>query len=107
MSAVDSDSDQVAAEIVNQMMNEALLACTAEQGRLWMHEPGFLAIGKRVHESGEHMKAWATALIALSTRLKDVEGAKDAAEKTAMLAAIALGDVELNGMLCRKLYSRR
>jgi hypothetical protein len=64
-----------------------------------------LAIGKRVHESNDR-STWATALIALSTRLKSVEGAGDAAERTTALAAIALGDVALNGLLCRKLYGQ-
>ncbi len=91
---------------VSALVNEALLSCTADDGRLKMLEPGFLAIGKRVHESDDK-RLWAAALIALSTRLKDVEGAKDAAERTAVLAAIALGDVELNGMLCKRLYGRR
>ena len=58
-----------------------------------------------MHEADDK-KTWATALIALSTRLKALDGAGDAAERTAMLAAIALGDVELNGILCRKLYAR-
>ena len=93
------------ADRVGKLVNEVLLSCTLEEGQLKMLEPAFLAIGKRVHESDDK-KLWATALIALSTRLKDVAGAADAAERSAALAAIALGDVELNGMLCRKLYGR-
>jgi len=87
------------------LANEVLLSCTVEDGKLKILEPAFLAIGKRVHESVDKT-VWATALIALSTRLKGVDGAGDAAERSAALAAIALGDVALNGMLCKKLYLR-
>jgi hypothetical protein len=94
------------ADVVSTLLNEVLAACTLEDGQLKMLEPAFLSIGRRLH-AADDKKVWATALIALATRLKAMEGAGNAAERSAMLAAIALGDVELNGMLCRKLYSGR
>ena len=91
--------------VAASLASEVLLSCTVEDGKLKMLEPAFLALGKRVHEAVDKT-VWATALIALSTRLKGVDGAGDAAERSAALAAIALGDVALNGMLCKKLYRR-
>jgi hypothetical protein len=93
-------------DAVNELVNKVLMSCVLEEGQLRMPEHAFLALGKTVHEANDK-KRWATALIALATRLKDVAGADDAAERSATLAAIALGDVELNGMLCRQLYGAR
>jgi hypothetical protein len=92
-------------DVVNELVNDALRSCSLDDGQLKMLEPAFLALGKRIHEAGDK-QTWATAMIALSARLHALSGATHAAEQAASLAAIALGDVELNGMLCRKLYGR-
>ena len=90
-------------EAMNATADEVLKSCTLDDGALQMLEPAYLAIGKRIHESDDK-KGWATMLVALATRMKTVPGASHAAERMTALAAIALGDVELNGALCRALY---
>ena len=74
-------------------------------GQLQVPDPVLLSVGKRIHESADK-QSFATALIALATRLKDLPGSRPATNQVIALAAIALGDVALNGALCKALYSR-
>jgi hypothetical protein len=57
-------------------------------------------VGKDIHESGDKA-TWATAMLALAKKLEAVDGAQQAAEQVLKLAAVALGDVEQNGLLCK------
>lgn len=83
-------------------------ALVVRDGKLELPEQELLAIGKHIHEAGDEAQKTtiATALVALAVRLKEVPGAGPACEHVTALAAIAMGDVELNGALCRALYRR-
>lgn len=91
--------------IENVFANRVVGALVVKDGRLELPEDELKAIGQTIHEAGDK-QTLAVALVALATRLKDVPGAGPAAEHVTALAAIALGDVELNGALCRTLYRR-
>jgi len=93
-------------QMMDTLAKEVLSACSLDDGKLVLTQNSFLALGKRIHESDDK-KGWSTTLVALATRLKTVPGASHATERLTALAAIALGDVELNGMLCRELYGAR
>jgi hypothetical protein len=56
---------------------------------------------------GPHPSDWATALIALVQRLRAVPGAGPAAERITALAAVALGDAELNALLAHELARKK
>jgi hypothetical protein len=94
------------AATMNTLAQEVLTSCTLDDGKLVLNQATFLSLGQRIHGSDDK-KGWGTTLVALATRLKTVPGASHAAERVTALAAIALGDVELNGMLCRELYGAR
>ncbi len=85
---------------------ELVTAMKVADGRLLISDEVVKAVGKRIHETEDKLPL-ATALIALATRLKDLPGSRPATGQVIALAAIALGDVALNGALCRQLYSRR
>jgi hypothetical protein len=89
-------------ETMNQIAEEILTGCTLESGKLVLGDPLFLSIGGRIRESDDK-KGWGTALIALATRLRGVPGAGQAAERVTALAAVALGDAELNALVQREL----
>jgi hypothetical protein len=90
---------------MNQIGEEILSGCTLENGKLVLGDQLFLDVGKRIRESNDK-KGWGTALIALVGRLRVVPGAGPAAERVTALAAIALGDAELNAILQRELMKR-
>jgi hypothetical protein len=92
----------------DQLANRVVGALVVREGKLELPEPELMAIGKTIHEAGSDADkhTLATALVALAVRLKEVPGAGPAAEHVTALAAIAMGDVELNGALCRALYRR-
>lgn len=102
---MNAAADDAAIGAVNTLVNETLQACSLDDGALKLLEPQFLAVGKRIHEAGDRT-VWATAMVALAKKLEAVDGAQQAAEQVTKLAAIALGDVEQNGLLCKKLYGR-
>ena len=91
--------------VENAFANVVVGALVVKDGHLELPEEQLKAIGKTIHEADDK-QTLAVALVALATRLKDVPGAGPAAEHVTALAAIALGDVELNGALCRSLYRR-
>jgi hypothetical protein len=93
-----STEDALNQELVNAMK--------VADGRLWIGDDAVKAVGKRIHETEDKLPL-ATALIALATRLKDLPGSRPATGQVVALAAIALGDVALNGALCKALYARR
>lgn len=93
-------ADTVAQEIVG--------ALVIEGGALSVPDPVLLSIGKRIHETAEELREdVAAALIATATRLKQMPSSRKATTQVTSLAAIALGDVSLNGLLCKALYARR
>ena len=85
---------------------ELVTAMNVAEGRLLINDEVVKQVGKRIHET-ENKLPLATALIALATRLKDLPGSRPATGQVIGLAAIALGDVALNGALCKALYVRR
>lgn len=85
---------------------ELVTAMRLVDGRLLINDDVVKTVGKRIHET-EDKEPLATALIALATRLKDLPGSRPATGQVVGLAAIALGDVALNGALCKALYARR
>ena len=89
----------------SEFANHVMGALVVKDGHLELPEEQLLAIGKTIHEAADK-HTLAIALTALAIRLKDVPGAGPAAEHVTALAAVALGDVELNGALCRSLYRR-
>lgn len=95
----------ISADAADAFAMKVMKSCAIVEGQLALPENALLAIGKEIHESAEKTQL-ATSLIALATRLKEVPGAGPAAEHVTALAGIALGDVELNGTLCRGLYRR-
>jgi hypothetical protein len=92
----------------DQLANRVVGALVVKEGKLELPEQELMAIGKTIHEAGDEATkhTLATALVALAVRLKEVPGAGPACEHVTALAAIAMGDVELNGALCRALYRR-
>ena len=85
---------------------EILEGLTREHGGAELPDALFLALGKRIHETDRSQ--WvelAARMIAVGMRLKAVPDAERAVTQVLSLAAIALGDVPLNGQLCRVLYS--
>lgn len=93
------------ASVHDQFAGRVLGALVVREGKLELPEAELLAIGKTIHEAGDKNTLAAT-LVALAIRLKEVPGAGPACEHVTALAAIAMGDVELNGALCRALYRR-
>jgi hypothetical protein len=85
---------------------ELVTAMKVDQGHLLINDEVVKQVGKRIHETEDKLP-FATALIALATRLKDLPGSRPATGQVIALAAIALGDVALNGALCKALYGRR
>jgi hypothetical protein len=85
---------------------ELVTAMKVDQGHLLINDEVVKLVGKRIHETEDKLP-FATALIALATRLKDLPGSRPATGQVIALAAIALGDVALNGALCKALYGRR
>jgi hypothetical protein len=96
------------ATVQDQLASRVVGALVVREGKLELPEQELLAIGKTIHEAGDDAakSTLATALVALAVRLKEVPGAGPACEHVTALAAIAMGDVELNGALCRALYRR-
>lgn len=89
----------------NQISTEVLEACQVEAGKLVLSDERFLAFGARINDATDK-KAWATALVALVQRLREVPGAAAAAERVNALAAFALGDPELSQLLNRELRKK-
>lgn len=105
MTGQDKSSPSSPSSPHDRFANRVVGALVVRDGKLELPEAELLAIGKTIHEAADK-RTLAAALIALAVRLKDVPGAGPAAEHVTALAAIALGDVELNGALCRALYRR-
>lgn len=93
-----STEDALGQELVN--------AIKLQDGRMHISDEVVKQVGARIHQTEDRVP-FATALIALATRLKDLPGARPATGQVIALAAIALGDVGLNGALCKALYARR
>lgn len=93
-----SMEDALGQEIVN--------ALVLHEGKAELPDAKVKELGARIH-STEAREPIAAALIALATRLKAIPGARNATGQVMALAAIALGDVPLNGALCKALYARR
>lgn len=92
-------------EMMSRLADEVLERCTLESGKLVLGEDAFLAFGERIRESDDK-KGWATAMVALANRLRGVPGAGHATERVTALAAVAMGDVELNKLLGRALAKK-
>ena len=87
-------------EAINAVSTEVLEHCTIEDGKLTLTDADFAAFGERIRQSDDK-KGWGTAMIALANRLRGVPGAGLAAERVLALAAVALGDKELNAAVAR------
>ncbi len=86
---------------VNAIATEVLERCALADGKLTLADGEFAAFGKRIQQADDK-KAWGTAMIALANRLRGVPGAGPAAERALALAAVALGDAELNRLVSRE-----
>jgi hypothetical protein len=93
-----SMEDALGQELVN--------AIKIQDGQMQISDEVVKQVGARIHQT-EEREPFAAALIALATRLKDLPGSRPATGQVIALAAIALGDVALNGALCKALYARR
>lgn len=89
----------------NELSTEILEACTLDGGKLTMKDETFADYGRRIQTSDDK-QGWATMLIALANRLRGVAGAGAAAERVTALAAVALGDAELNTLLNKELAKK-
>ena len=83
--------------------HQVLGATRIDDGQLALPDEPLRELGRQIHESQDPKQA-ATALIALATRLKEIPGARPVTNQVTALAAIALGDARLNGVLCGALY---
>lgn len=90
----------------NGLLNEIVDALTIEEGALNVPDRVLLEIGKRIHAVPEDKREeMAAVLIAIAARLKEMPSSRRATSQVAFLAAVALGDAKLNGVLCRAIYS--
>lgn len=85
-------------EEMNAICNELLESCALRDGQLTLGDDVFAAFGARIQGSAEK-RSWGVALIALCNRLRGVPGAGPAAERVLALAALALGDNDLNQLM--------
>jgi hypothetical protein len=85
-------------EGINAVSTEVLEKCKVDDGKLTLGDADFASFGEKIRKSDDK-KGWGTAMIALSNRLRSVPGAGPAAERVLALAAVALGDAELNRAL--------
>jgi len=91
----------------NELQTEIVGGLVIENDALSLPDPVMLSIGKRIHETAEDGREdFAAALIAIATRIKQMPSSRKATTQVTALAAIALGDVALNGLLCKALYAR-
>jgi len=88
-------------EAVNAVATEVLEKCQLEDGKLVMKDGDFVVFGERIRQSDDK-KGWGVAMIALANRLRVVPGAAHAAERALALAAVALGDAELNRLVSKE-----
>ena len=88
-------------EGINAVATEVLEKCKLDGGKLTLADADFAAFGARIQKSDDK-KGWGTAMVALANRLRAVPGAGPAAEKVLALAAVALGDAELNRLVARE-----
>jgi len=72
-------------------------------GQLALPDDHLAELGRQIHESADP-KVPATALVALAIRLKEIPGARPVTNQVIALAAIALGDEQLNRALGVTLY---
>ena len=85
-------ADVLAKEIVGGLV--------IENGVLSMPDTMMLSIGKRIHDAAvADRQDFATALIATATRLKQMPSSRRATTQVISLAAIALGDAKLKGVI--------
>ena len=90
------NADAVAKEIVGGLV--------IDNGVLSVPDALLLALGKRIVETPvAGRQELAAALIATATRLKQMPSSRRATTQVVSLAAIALGDAELNGVLKKAL----
>jgi hypothetical protein len=87
-------------ETINAVTTEVLERCSLEDGKLTLKDDDFAAFGKRI-QSSDDKHGWGTAMVALANRLRAVPGSGAAAERVLALAAVALGDAELNRLVAR------
>ena len=92
--------------IEDALQQQIVGAIKVVDGRMVVNDDVVKQVGARIH-AAEDKDPLAVALIALATRLKDLPGSRPATGQVIALAAIALGDVALNGALCRALYAKR
>ncbi len=90
----------------DQWAQRVMEAMVVDQGKATIPEDAFKVLGGFIHGAADKMMP-ATAMVALATRLKEIPGSGSAADQVCALAAIALGDAELNGALCKALYGAR
>jgi hypothetical protein len=93
-------------EGINAVSTEVLEKCKVDGGKLTLSDADFAAFGARI-QSSDDKKGWGTAMIALANRLRGVPGAGPAAERVLALAAVALGDAELNRALASAAKSKK
>jgi hypothetical protein len=92
------NADALAREIVGGL--------EIDNGVLSVPDTLLLSIGKRIVETPQAQRQdLAAALIATATRLKQMPSSKRATTQVVSLAAIALGDAELNAVLSKALAS--
>jgi hypothetical protein len=89
-------------EQMNAVATEVLERCTLHDGALVLDDAAFTAFGQRIQQAGDDKRGWGVALIALCNRLRGIPGAGAAAERVLALAAIALGDHELNVLMAQQ-----
>ena len=88
-------------EAINAVTGEVLERCKLESGKLTLADQDFAAFGDRIQKSDDK-KGWGTAMIALANQLRGVPGGGPAAERVLALAAVALGDAELNRLVSKE-----
>lgn len=86
------NADVLAREIVGGLI--------INNGVLSVPDDLMMSIGKRIHDAPSlDRQDYAVALIATATRVKQMPSSRRATTQVVSLAAIALGDVKLNGVL--------
>lgn len=92
----------MSSEKMNAVATEVFERCALKDGALVLDDAAFADFGARIQQSGDEKRGWGVAMIALCNRLRGVPGAAPAAERVLALAAVALGDRELNSLLSKQ-----
>ncbi|MBL8956121.1 MAG: hypothetical protein JNK82_35435 [Myxococcaceae bacterium] len=88
----------------NALQNEIVGRLEIDNGVLSVPDAVLLDLGRRIAAAADSDKQdFATALIATATRLKQMPSSRRATTQVVSLAAIALGDADLNAVLSKAL----